>query len=132
MAFSCLVGMVPSLQSLFKERQKIPDWPQESGASSLESRPARSFEPSGEGGLARGIWIMSKPVVLIPGALRGIGRATAVAFATEGARLVVSGRHEEAGQALAAELCGLGVEAAFSPPHVRPEEQGSAPGEEAI
>src|ERR1700688_3010593 len=50
---------------------------------------------------------MSKPVVLITGALTGIGRATAVAFATEGARLVVSGRHEEAGQALAAELRGI-------------------------
>jgi len=34
---------------------------------------------------------MSKPVVLITGALTGIGRVTAVAFAKEGARLVVSG-----------------------------------------
>ena len=35
---------------------------------------------------------MSKPVVLITGALAGIGCATAIAFAREGARLVVSGR----------------------------------------
>ena len=35
---------------------------------------------------------MSNPVVLITGALTGIGRATAVAFAKEGAKLVVTGR----------------------------------------
>ena len=44
------------------------------------------------------------PVVLVTGALAGIGRATALAFAREGARLVVSGRNQEAGEALAAEL----------------------------
>ncbi|MDP9125184.1 MAG: SDR family NAD(P)-dependent oxidoreductase, partial [Pseudomonadota bacterium] len=37
------------------------------------------------------------PVVLITGALAGIGRATALAFARDGARLVVSGRNQEAG-----------------------------------
>src|SRR6201993_3538375 len=51
------------------------------------------------------------PVVLVTGALAGIGRATALAFAREGARLVVSGRNQEAGDALAAELRGLGAEA---------------------
>jgi NAD(P)-dependent dehydrogenase (short-subunit alcohol dehydrogenase family) len=56
---------------------------------------------------------MSNPVVLITGALTGIGRATDIAFAKEGARLVVAGRHEEAGQQLAAELRGLGADAAF-------------------
>jgi NAD(P)-dependent dehydrogenase (short-subunit alcohol dehydrogenase family) len=35
---------------------------------------------------------MGKPVVLITGALTGIGRSTAMAFAENGARLVVSGR----------------------------------------
>ena len=39
------------------------------------------------------------PVVLITGALTGIGRATALAFAREGARIVVSGRHDDEGQA---------------------------------
>ena len=40
-------------------------------------------------------------VVLITGALSGIGRATALAFARNGARLVISGRHDNAGNALA-------------------------------
>lgn len=65
---------------------------------------------------------MNKPVVLITGALTGIGRATAVAFAHEGARLVVSGRREEEGQALATELRGLGAEAEFVKADVRKDE----------
>jgi NAD(P)-dependent dehydrogenase (short-subunit alcohol dehydrogenase family) len=55
---------------------------------------------------------MNTPVVLITGALTGIGRATAVAFAKEGARIVIGGRRDEAGQNLAAELRTLGAEAA--------------------
>jgi NAD(P)-dependent dehydrogenase (short-subunit alcohol dehydrogenase family) len=62
---------------------------------------------------------MSHPVVLITGALTGIGRATAVAFAKEGAKLVVSGRHEDAGQQLATELRQLGAEAEFIRADVR-------------
>jgi NAD(P)-dependent dehydrogenase (short-subunit alcohol dehydrogenase family) len=65
---------------------------------------------------------MSKPVVLITGALTGIGRATAVAFAREGARIVISGRREEEGQALAKELRGLEAEAEFVKADVRKEE----------
>lgn len=65
---------------------------------------------------------MKHPVVLITGALTGIGRAAALAFAKEGSRLIVSGRHEEAGQALAAELRGLGAEAEFIRADVRREE----------
>src|SRR5882757_1727817 len=56
---------------------------------------------------------MSTPVVLITGALTGIGRAAAFAFAQEGNRVVVSGRHEDVGQALAAELRRLGGEVEF-------------------
>jgi NAD(P)-dependent dehydrogenase (short-subunit alcohol dehydrogenase family) len=56
---------------------------------------------------------MSVPVVLITGALTGIGRATALAFAHEGARVVVSGRRDEEGHALAKELRAIGGEAEF-------------------
>src|SRR5436189_3895564 len=56
---------------------------------------------------------MNTPVVLITGALTGIGRATALAFAQEGARIVISGRHEEEGQKLVGELGKLGAEAEF-------------------
>src|SRR6201997_2771805 len=62
---------------------------------------------------------MNKPVVLVTGALTGIGRATALAFAREGARVVVSGRHVEEGQKLAAELQKLGAEAEFVRSDVR-------------
>ena len=64
---------------------------------------------------------MSAPVVLITGALTGIGRATAIAFAKERARLVVSGRKEAEGKALEAELRGLGAEAEFIVADVRHE-----------
>lgn len=63
------------------------------------------------------------PVVLITGALTGIGRATALAFAREGAYVVVSGRREEEGQKLAAELRALGVEAEFLKSDVRYEDE---------
>ena len=65
---------------------------------------------------------MATPVVLITGALTGIGRATAVAFAHEGARIVVSGRRDEAGNALATELRALGTEAEYVRADVRRED----------
>jgi NAD(P)-dependent dehydrogenase (short-subunit alcohol dehydrogenase family) len=65
---------------------------------------------------------MTHPVVLITGALSGIGRAAALAFAKEGNRIVVSGRREEAGQALATELRALGAEAEFMRADVRRED----------
>jgi NAD(P)-dependent dehydrogenase (short-subunit alcohol dehydrogenase family) len=45
--------------------------------------------------------------------LTGIGRATALAFAQEGAHIVISGRRDEVGQKLVAELSGLGAEAEY-------------------
>ena len=68
---------------------------------------------------------MSTPVVLITGALTGIGRATALAFAKDGARLVVSGRKEAEGKALVAELRDLGSEAEFVHADVRHEDDVS-------
>jgi NAD(P)-dependent dehydrogenase (short-subunit alcohol dehydrogenase family) len=65
---------------------------------------------------------MAQPVVLITGALTGIGRAAAPAFARENNNLVVAGRHEEAGQNLAKELRALGVEAEFFRGDVRLED----------
>jgi NAD(P)-dependent dehydrogenase (short-subunit alcohol dehydrogenase family) len=65
---------------------------------------------------------MITPVVLITGALTGIGRATAIAFAQEGARVVVSGRRDEAGQKLVAELREIGVEAEYWRADVRHED----------
>jgi NAD(P)-dependent dehydrogenase (short-subunit alcohol dehydrogenase family) len=66
---------------------------------------------------------MTNPVVLITGALTGIGRATAIAFAKQGARLVVAGRREDAGLQLTAELRALGAEAEFIRADVRHEDE---------
>src|ERR1700726_77038 len=65
---------------------------------------------------------MSNPVVLVTGALTGIGRATALAFAHEGARVVISGRRDDAGRALVTELRALGAEAEFVRADVRHED----------
>ena len=62
------------------------------------------------------------PVVLITGALTGIGRAAAVAFAKKGASVVVAGRRDEAGKSLVKELRSLGSEAEFINADVRKED----------
>jgi NAD(P)-dependent dehydrogenase (short-subunit alcohol dehydrogenase family) len=64
---------------------------------------------------------MEAPVVLITGALTGIGRAAALAFAEVGSRIVVAGRREDAGQELAEELRALGAQAEFIRVDVRHE-----------
>jgi NAD(P)-dependent dehydrogenase (short-subunit alcohol dehydrogenase family) len=65
---------------------------------------------------------MKTPVVLITGALTGIGRATALAFAKQGARIVVAGRRDEAGRNLVAELRKLDAEAEYVKTDVRHED----------
>src|SRR5712675_2447523 len=65
---------------------------------------------------------MSNPVVLITGALTGIGRAAAVAFARKGANVVVAGRRDEAGNALVKELRAFGSQAEFINADVRKED----------
>jgi NAD(P)-dependent dehydrogenase (short-subunit alcohol dehydrogenase family) len=66
---------------------------------------------------------MSTSVILITGALTGIGRATAVAFANEGACIVVAGRRDAEGKALEAELRDLGAEASFIKADVRHDDE---------
>ncbi|MGH3167412.1 MAG: SDR family NAD(P)-dependent oxidoreductase [Trebonia sp.] len=64
-----------------------------------------------------------QPVVLITGALTGIGLATSRLFAAAGARVVVSGRHDDAGTALAAELRTGRAEAEFIRADVRYDDE---------
>jgi NAD(P)-dependent dehydrogenase (short-subunit alcohol dehydrogenase family) len=66
---------------------------------------------------------LSESVVLITGALTGIGRATALAFADEGSTVVIAGRREEAGRQLEAELRSKGVQAEFIKTDVRFENE---------
>ena len=65
---------------------------------------------------------MKNKVILITGALTGIGRATAIAFAREGAHVVVCGRHDNAGNALVTELRAVGAEAEYIRADVRHED----------
>src|SRR5260221_2987416 len=66
---------------------------------------------------------MSIPVVLVTGALTGIGRATAVAFAKEGARIVVAGRRDAEGKALEADVRAVGAEASYIKADVRHDDE---------
>lgn len=64
---------------------------------------------------------MSGKVVLVTGALSGIGRAAALAFARDGAQVVVSGRRDEAGKILVGQLRSVGAEAEYLRADVRQE-----------
>lgn len=52
-------------------------------------------------------------VAVVTGSTKGIGRATAVLMAAEGAKVVVVGTTEEAGNAVVDEICSAGGEAFF-------------------
>lgn len=65
----------------------------------------------------------NRPVALVTGALAGIGRATSLAFADAGYRVVISGRRADAGLALEKEMKESGHEAKFIEADVRFEDQ---------
>src|SRR4051812_30774197 len=117
--------MPPSLQSLFRGRHGSLH-----GFQRKHRRVAAVSKPHGQRvrfhALPVGQQIaritMSNPVVLITGALTGIGRAAAVAFAKKGAKVVVAGRREDAGKALVKELRSFGSEAEFINADVRKED----------
>ena len=107
----------------------------------LETRYLKRSAPSNEVIRATGSWVsellghvqlawvkinggnvMSSSVVLVTGALTGIGRATAVAFARDGARVIVAGRREPEGIKLEKELRELGAEAEFVKTDVRQDD----------
>jgi NAD(P)-dependent dehydrogenase (short-subunit alcohol dehydrogenase family) len=75
---------------------------------------------------------MSQQVVLITGALTGIGRAAAVAFAKKGAKVVIAGRRDDAGNALVKELRAFGSEAEFINADVRKEDDVRAMVDKAV
>jgi NAD(P)-dependent dehydrogenase (short-subunit alcohol dehydrogenase family) len=64
---------------------------------------------------------MTDKIILITGALTGIGRAAALAFAKDGATVIAAGRREAEGKALESELRALGAQAAFIKADVRRE-----------
>ncbi len=75
---------------------------------------------------------MQHQVILITGALAGIGRATALAAAGEGYKVVVSGRNSQTGAALETELRALGAEAQYIKADVRDESEVHALIEGAV
>ena len=68
----------------------------------------------------------AEKVVLVTGATRGIGRATTIAFAREGAKVVFCGRHEEWGKETARLARETGGEATFMRADVRIEAEVQA------
>ena len=116
----CSVWPVENQQcELITRRHRFRSVRRVQGAARLAGTIHRSFD-------------MSSQVVLITGALTGIGRAAALAFAHEGARLVVAGRQDEAGRALAAELRSIGEAAEFIRADVRHEDDVRALVERTI
>ena len=66
-----------------------------------------------------GNMLLVNKVALITGGTSGIGEATALLFAKEGAKVVITGRNEERGNAVAAQIKKNGGHALFIPADVR-------------
>ena len=75
---------------------------------------------------------MDKPVVVITGALTGIGRATAFAFARKGATVVAAGRHDQDGKALAENLRAFCSQAEFINADVRNDDDVRALADQTV
>lgn len=69
---------------------------------------------------------LSQKVAIITGSSRGIGRASAIALAQQGARVVVSSRSQESCQPVVDEINATGGEAIAIPCHIGHEEQLAA------
>lgn len=69
---------------------------------------------------------------LVTGALRGIGAATAELLAQAGAHVIVTGRRDDAGEKMAADLCDKGHAATFIHLDVREESQWQRAFEQTI
>jgi len=66
---------------------------------------------------------LARKVALITGGTSGIGRATSVLFAREGAKVAVCGRNEERGQKVVKEISAAGGDAVFISTDVRFEDE---------
>ena len=62
---------------------------------------------------------LKNKVALITGGTSGIGEATAILFAREGARVAITGRNEDRGAAVCKTICQEGRDAVFIPADVR-------------
>jgi NAD(P)-dependent dehydrogenase (short-subunit alcohol dehydrogenase family) len=75
---------------------------------------------------------LENKVVLITGATSGIGKATAIAFAKAGAKVVLSGRRAKEGQAVADSIKATGGNATFVQADVTDEAQVQALVDETL
>jgi NAD(P)-dependent dehydrogenase (short-subunit alcohol dehydrogenase family) len=88
-----------------------------------QEEPAALRRANDQGSIAEERNSMAKQVVLVTGALAGIGRAVAEAFVKKGASVVISGRDEAKGNALEKELRARDGEATFVRADVRHDDE---------